>query len=39
MGTLHPSAILRAPDPEMREQQYRDLVADLTKIARVMAAG
>src|SRR3954468_13556316 len=34
MGTLHPSAILRAPDPEMREQQYRDLVADLTKIAR-----
>jgi DNA polymerase len=34
MATLHPSAILRAPDPEIREQQYRDLVADLVKVAR-----
>jgi DNA polymerase len=34
MATLHPSAILRAPDPEMREQQYRDFVSDLVKIAR-----
>jgi DNA polymerase len=34
MATLHPSAILRAPDPEVREQQYRDLVGDLVKVAR-----
>ena len=36
MATLHPSAILRAPDPEIREVQYRDLVSDLVKIARVL---
>jgi len=36
IATLHPSAILRAPDPDVREQQYRDLVADLVKIARVL---
>jgi DNA polymerase len=36
MATLHPSAILRAPDPEMRELQYRDLVSDFTKIARIL---
>jgi uracil-DNA glycosylase len=36
LATLHPSAILRAPDPEMREVQYRELVGDLTKIARVL---
>jgi uracil-DNA glycosylase family protein len=34
IATLHPSAILRAPDPDMREQQYRDFVGDLVKIAR-----
>ena len=36
MATMHPSAILRAPDPEMREVQYRDLVSDFVKIARVL---
>jgi uracil-DNA glycosylase len=36
MATLHPSAILRAPDPEIRELQYREFVSDLTKIARVL---
>jgi len=36
MATMHPSAILRAPDPEMRERQYRDFVGDLVKIARVL---
>jgi DNA polymerase len=36
MATLHPSAILRAPDPELREVQYRDFVADLSKIARAL---
>jgi uracil-DNA glycosylase family protein len=34
IATLHPSAILRAPDPETRERQYRDFVGDLTLIAR-----
>ena len=34
IATLHPSAILRAPDPEIREQQYRDFVGDLVNIAR-----
>jgi DNA polymerase len=34
MATIHPSAILRAPDPELREEQYLAFVADLVKIAR-----
>jgi uracil-DNA glycosylase family protein len=33
MATVHPSSILRAPDPDMRAQQYHDFVADLAKIA------
>jgi uracil-DNA glycosylase family protein len=36
MATLHPSAILRAPDPAIREEQYRDFVRDLVKISRVL---
>jgi uracil-DNA glycosylase family protein len=36
IATIHPSAILRAPDPDMREQQYRDFVGDLVTIARVL---
>jgi len=34
MATLHPSAILRAPDPEIRERQYREFVGDLLNVAR-----
>ncbi|MEP7211804.1 MAG: UdgX family uracil-DNA binding protein [Acidobacteriota bacterium] len=34
IATLHPSAILRAPDPELRETQYRGFVADLKVIAK-----
>lgn len=34
IATLHPSAILRAPDADIREQQYREFVGDLTVIAR-----
>jgi DNA polymerase len=34
IATLHPSAILRTPDPEMRESQYRGFVADLSMVAR-----
>jgi DNA polymerase len=33
LATVHPSSILRAPDAESREQQYREFVADLTKVA------
>ena len=34
LATYHPSAILRAPDEDMREEQYRNFVADLAKIGR-----
>jgi DNA polymerase len=33
-ATIHPSAILRAPDEDQRQQQYRDLVADLQQIKK-----
>jgi DNA polymerase len=29
MATVHPSSVLRAPDPEAREHAYSDFVADL----------
>ena len=38
MATVHPSAVLRAPDPDTREQMYNGLVADLEIIAHEMAA-
>ncbi|MCU1336525.1 MAG: transcriptional regulator, Fis family [Bryobacterales bacterium] len=31
-ATIHPSAILRAPDEEQRHQQFQDFVADLKQI-------
>jgi DNA polymerase len=34
IATIHPSAILRAPDPDMRESQYREFVGDLVLIAK-----
>lgn len=33
LATVHPSSILRAPDPQAREEQYRSFVADLSLIA------
>jgi uracil-DNA glycosylase family protein len=33
-ATIHPSAVLRAPDEEQRHQQYQDLVADLKQVKR-----
>jgi DNA polymerase len=33
MATTHPASILRAPDSEAREQQRRELVRDLKKLA------
>ena len=34
IATLHPSALLRAPDPETREKSFALLVADLELAAR-----
>jgi DNA polymerase len=34
IATVHPSSILRAPDAESREAQYREFVADLVTIAK-----
>jgi len=34
IATVHPSSILRAPDPEMRELQYAAFVEDLRTIAK-----
>lgn len=36
IATVHPSSILRAPDPESRERQYQAFVADLKQIADVL---
>src|SRR5213078_1593630 len=33
MATVHPSSILRAPDPDARERAYSDFVADLRTAA------
>lgn len=38
LATIHPSAVLRAPDPEAREQMYNGLVADLETIAEELSA-
>jgi uracil-DNA glycosylase family protein len=34
--TVHPSSILRAPDPELQRKAYSDLVADLVKAAEYL---
>ncbi len=36
VATIHPSAILRAPDSEGRRQAYESLVADLKVVARTL---
>jgi DNA polymerase len=36
-ATVHPSSILRAPDPEARRQEMDAFVADLTAVAKRMA--
>ena len=36
MATVHPSSILRAPDDETRQLEYRRFVDDLKKLARVL---
>jgi DNA polymerase len=37
MATVHPSALLRAPDPERRRQEYRLFVKDLEAISKKIA--
>ena len=34
MATVHPSSVLRAPDPEARRRAYADFVADLATAVR-----
>ena len=36
-STIHPSAILRAPDPEQRREEYRRFVDDLKKVREALA--
>jgi len=36
MATVHPSSILRAPDDETRQLEYRRFVDDLKKLARIL---
>jgi DNA polymerase len=36
LATVHPSSILRAPDPNARKQQYEDFVSDLAVIAKAL---
>jgi DNA polymerase len=38
IATFHPSAVLRAPDPDAREEMRRALVEDLRTAAHVAAA-
>jgi DNA polymerase len=37
-STIHPSAILRAPDEDQRQAQYREFVSDLAKVRAVLRA-
>jgi uracil-DNA glycosylase len=37
-ATVHPSAVLRAPDPAARALAEQELIADLKKVARYLAA-
>ena|SRR5215472_6654034 len=38
LATVHPASILRAPDAAAREQQRRDFVRDLKKVANLLKA-
>ena len=38
VATIHPSAVLRAPDPEGRKAAYEMLVADLKIVAKTLPA-
>jgi len=36
IATVHPSSVLRAPDPDTRETQYQDFVKDLRIVANAL---
>jgi DNA polymerase len=36
LATVHPSALLRAPDEETRDREIRKFVADLRKVAAIV---
>ena len=38
MATVHPSSLLRAPDPERRHEEYRLFVQDLKTIPKRITA-
>jgi DNA polymerase len=38
MATVHPSSLLRAPDPESRRREYRRFVQDLSRLSEVSRA-
>jgi uracil-DNA glycosylase len=38
MATVHPSSLLRAPDPAMREQNYAQFLDDMKKVAKQLKA-
>jgi uracil-DNA glycosylase len=38
-ATVHPSAVLRAPDPAARALAEKELIADLTEVARYLRSG
>jgi DNA polymerase len=37
LATIHPSAVLRAPDSEGRREAFERLVADLTVVAKAIS--
>jgi DNA polymerase len=37
LATIHPSAVLRAPDDEARKQLFENLVSDLRLVAKLLA--
>lgn len=37
-STIHPSAVLRAPDSDQRHEEFRQFVADLKKVNRLLKA-
>jgi DNA polymerase len=36
LATIHPSAVLRAPDDDTRHQLFQTLVSDLQLVARLL---
>ena len=37
-ATIHPSVVLRAPDAEQRDQEYREFVDDLKRVRNMLAS-